>query len=560
MMSEHIQDRQQLARVGLTRIRIVFWTVGILIALYQCVLYSQWINGDAISYLDMGDGVGSGDFGRLVNATWSPLYAVLLGIASAIVRPSAAREFALAHAVNFVCFLLAFIAFEFLMASASSLRPRNGNTGDFDGHPALPIVGYSFFLWASLGMLTLMKLTPDMLMMALLFVAAGLLLRIRNGVVGWQTYALLGVALGLGYLAKAIMFPLGVLMLGMTLFFGGKFRTRVQRTLIAAVFFAVVAGPFVVAVSRQAHRATIGEAGTIVHMNYVERISPYFQSTGGGTGSFVHPVTMLVRDYPPVVSFTRPIHVTYALWFDPYYFSEGVRPVLNVRRQAALVAGNLRVYVGLLGELTGVVLVILYMALRVGPRLALRSILDVWPWWVVSLAALAAYAVFHVETRYVGAFALLLGMGSIFALWHRSKFSGRTLTLLSVVVVLNLGIDTVAHMYLDREEQGGKRRLHSASAAVALHQFGIAAGEPVGAIESLVGSGWARLARVEIVAEVPRSNAQDYWRSSPEHQTATLAAFASAGCKAVVSWIGRNDVPAGWQRLGDSQYVVHRLP
>jgi hypothetical protein len=74
-----------------------------------------------------------------------------------------------------------------------------------------------------------------------------------------------------------------------------------------------------------------------------------------------------------------------------------------------------------------------------------------------------------------------------------------------------------------------------------------------------VASGWARLARVSIIAEVQRTRANEFWNSSEEYQRAVLAAFAAEGCKAVISWVGDMALPAGWQRLGDSPYAVHLL-
>src|SRR5579859_4806403 len=100
-------------RATMRSIRTAFWTVGIILAFVQCAVYAQWINGDILPYLDISEGVSTGEAGRFVNATWSPFFPLLLGIANAIVHPSVYREFALAHIVNFVCFLFAFRSFEF---------------------------------------------------------------------------------------------------------------------------------------------------------------------------------------------------------------------------------------------------------------------------------------------------------------------------------------------------------------------------------------------------------------------------------------------------------------
>src|SRR5262249_6681910 len=87
--------------------RIAAGAVGVFVAAAQAWYYRVWVNGDAISYFDMSDGVVSGDWSRLVNATWPPLYPALHGLVMAIVRPSPAWEFPVAHLTIFVCFVFA---------------------------------------------------------------------------------------------------------------------------------------------------------------------------------------------------------------------------------------------------------------------------------------------------------------------------------------------------------------------------------------------------------------------------------------------------------------------
>jgi hypothetical protein len=548
--------RPSAGALGWSGVRVGAWALGIAVALYQMVVFRQWVNGDAISYFDMSDAIPSHQWSRLVSATWSPLYPALIGLVNSVLHPSAAWEFPVAHLVNFLCFLLAFVSFEFLLRSMLGW-------GSPAGEPlprwAVLAIGYSLFLWASLGMLTLMKPTPDMLMSAFLYLSVGLLLRLRTAPHRWKTWVVFGVVLGVGYLAKAIMFPLGGIMLLASLGCAGDLRRRVLRTALAGCSFAVIAGPFMAAVSRVAHRPTFGEAGTVVHLLYLDKIAPYWQSTGDATGAFIHPVKKLVGLDPPAFSFARPISVTTAIWYDPYYWTEGVRPGFQWQRQRLILRRNVWIYLGVLERMAGLGLALVVLWWAAGLRGTTASILAFWPMLLVGAAALGAYATLHVEERYLGAFLAVIWLALLYGVRTPRPLAPRLVGALVAVIVLNLGWDTTSQILGDVKDNASKNQIHDFEASVALHERGIAPGDRVASISPWVASGWARLARVSIIAEVQRTRANEFWNSSEENQRAVLAAFAAAGCTAVISWVGDMALPAGWQRLGDSPYAVHLL-
>ena len=532
-------------------LRLWFWVVGILAAAAQAIEYRQWINGDTISYLDMSDGISAHDLIRLVNPQWSPLYPFLIGVANSIIRPSAAWEFPVLHLVNFLCFLFAFAAFEFLLLS------MRGATTDW----AFLTIAYSLFLWASLAMVTLMRSHPDMLMSGFVYMAAGLLIRIRNGATGWQIYSALGAILGLAYLAKAAMFPLGILLLGTTLFFAGDTSRKLKGVAAASLCFAIVGGPFVVAVSQRADRPTFGEAGTLDYLWKVDHIDvSYYQNLGSAAGWVLHPIKKIIEGDPPAFSFARPIRATYSLWYDPSYWIEGIRPVFHWQSQVRVFLDNLRQYAQIGASLAGLLIALLLSACAAGIRQTIRSLSWFWPLYLWCAVALGGYAAILVQERYIGAFIALIGTCLFYGFRLSSPFPSRATLALVIVVVLTLAANTASHARRDFRENASQTRLHDAEASLALHNLGIATGQPVASITPWVASGWARLARVQIIAEVPRSRAEQFWKASPERQAAVFNAFTGAGCKAVVSWIGERDVPPGWQRLASSPYAVHLLP
>jgi hypothetical protein len=73
-----------------------------------------------------------------------------------------------------------------------------------------------------------------------------------------------------------------------------------------------------------------------------------------------------------------------------------------------------------------------------------------------------------------------------------------------------------------------------------------------------VGSFWARLARVQIVAEMLGWQADDFWLGDSALQSDVLQAFANTGAEAIVA----ENVPSyasltGWHRIGNTSYYVY---
>src|SRR5712692_364940 len=169
------------------------------------------MNPDGVSYLDMGDAFVRRDWANAVNAYWSPLYGWILGIVGNAVTPSPQWEFPLVHLVNFVIFLIALLAFRFLLHALLRFRDEptlDCETGsDKEGtlpEWALTILGYATFWWASLELVGIHDVSPDLAVLACVCFSAGVLLRLRQ-VPTLGKFALFGLVLGFGYWTKAIL-------------------------------------------------------------------------------------------------------------------------------------------------------------------------------------------------------------------------------------------------------------------------------------------------------------------------------------------------------------------
>ena len=91
-----------------------------------------------------------------------------------VLRPSPYWESTVAHFVNFGIFVLSFVCFEvFLKALIHNQRSYNPNSdGDAVPEWALWVLGDSLFVWATLLLIHLQRLQPDLCVAALVYIAA----------------------------------------------------------------------------------------------------------------------------------------------------------------------------------------------------------------------------------------------------------------------------------------------------------------------------------------------------------------------------------------------------
>jgi hypothetical protein len=541
----------------------------------------QAMNEDGISYLDMGDAYLRGDWEMAVNTVWSPLYGWLLGTAATLVGPSLRWEFPLVHMVNFVIFVGAMLAFEFLWNELDEVLRRDGEDDVSLPDWAWISVGYFLFAWSTLNLIRMWAVVPDMMVAALLFLAGGLLLRISSGRASRWTSVLFGTVLGLGYLTKTAMFPVAWVFLGVSyLGVRGRPRAGIQSS-VAALSFLVVAGPFVAILSAANSRATIGQAGALTYIRYVNGAPyPHWRpGTPARLGTPAHPARLIFAD-PEIYEFGDPVGGTYPLSYDPSYWYEGVTPQLRLGDQAAALLSSLRFYFDLfIRQLGGVVgILLLLLAARPPPRWRSgewSEAFRVWCLAFVAVAGLAMYALVYVEGRYVGGFLVLLAGNAVARV--RLPDTGLSRRLLAVGgggLVLFLALEMAAFNVAGlsrlapgaipvlQSEKGAAGRPAGSPPAVAeaLLEAGIRPGDRIAYVGYAFGAYFARLARVRVVAEVPEHQASKFWALDPPRREAALERLAETGAAAIVAERPPNQGPApGWNRLGQTDYYVRPL-
>ena len=546
-------------------VRVAFWLVGTVLAILQSWSFRHFVTADAIAYLDMSDSVVAGaGWQRIISGVWSPLYPFVIGVARWILRPSPIREIVACHVLNILIFVFAFACFEFLMGKLLRDFER---IADKEKHFVVPrwayqSLGYTLFLWASISEITMKSLRPDMLMSGFVYLGVGLLLAMRGRTPSWKTYTALGTVLGVGYLAKAPMLPLGILILISSLVVVTNWRRALPVALWALALFVVIGSLYFVPLSILRGHFTLGESSSYNYLFHVDHAGPtwYMQDVGHGAGKFLHRPRKIFAA-PPTYEFSIGQPVTHPLRLDPSYWTQGARPRFHVKDQFWTTLENMNIYSRILASKGGLIvgfLILCFVAER--KRDVPREILRQWPLWLPGIFALGMYALIHVENRYVGVFFVLLWLGLFYAPRtpiHRAQQIGAG-------VMLGIAVSLMAPLAwesgYDFINAIRNRADTDRTVVMELARLGIHPGDQVARISPFgIDLGWAREARVTINAEVDWESANDFWTAGALTQEHVLQALAGTGDKIVVAHLTGNLAPPGWQRLGITQFWTHAL-
>jgi hypothetical protein len=544
---------------------------------------SHSMNPDGVAYLDIGDAYFRGDWEIAINTVWSPLYAWILGAVMWLFEPPMRWEFPLVHIVNFFIFLLTLAAFEFmwerLQVVSSQYSVVSSQNGVAEGQVGLPgwawwSVGYLLFIWATLNMIQIWAVTPDMLMAAFVFLAAGLVAEIRRGPASWRQFALLGCVLGLGYSSKSIMLPVSVFFLTAVFLAAGNWRRAITGTAVSLVCFLLVAAPFVAVMSVANGRFTYGDAGKFTYVRHVNQVVyPHWQGEPPGDGVPLHPSRQIFDD-PPIYEFGTPIGGTYPISFDQSYWYAGVEVRFDLANQVRQLLASALFYADLFIFQQAAVLMglaLLYTLRRRG-RFSMLGGLRGWLLSGVGLLALLLYAPILVAGRYVGAFVLLFWSDLLAQVRLPDTAVVRRAThSVSLLMILFLFVNIALFNLQGFTDLSGGSEPPAPSAAAGppdwpgavaeeLWQLGIEPGDEVAVIGYAFDSYWARLARVQIVAETLGWQADALWLGQPAFQQEVLAVYASAGARAIVAeYVPAYANVSSWHRVDSSNFYIYLL-
>jgi hypothetical protein len=552
---------------GRSNLRLFCWLVVSVTGLLEAWGHRFLVDVDGVSYLDVAGNYLHGDWHAAANAYWSPLYSWLLALPLSFLHSSLYWESTLLHLVNFAVLLASYAAFEFflreLVHSPLLLAAKVETTVSLPER-AWRILGLAVFLFSSLSMANYNGSTPDLCVTFAVWAAAGLLLRIQSARAGWGTYACFGLTLGIGYLAKAAMFPLAFIFLGVALF-ATPAPTKARLKLIAAIFaFAIIAGPWVAVLSLSKGRLTFGDSGKLA---YIGAMNSAWKSGFKGVSSVqgphvLHPLARLATN-PETLGFASPVSGTFPPWYDASYWGEGAEAHFRWSTQLAILHGSYDSYYDILVSEEGLLAGLFALLLVQGTfRLYMASLARSWTLWLPSLAAIGMYSLVLVQARYVAAFLTLIFV-SLFAALRlpNGRETRRWVLAVPMAVLMVVALPIARSLVSDVYRCFRPEPYEAWEVAEELHRMGVQPHHFVAIIGLPADTfDWARLAGVRIVAMIPPGAVDEYWSAPSDVQAHVDSLFLQTGAIAAVSCAPppkRN--LAGWTELGSSLYYVTLL-
>ncbi|HLK22489.1 MAG TPA: hypothetical protein VKT81_26265 [Bryobacteraceae bacterium] len=539
-------ESEARARLWVRRLTLGFCFVAILLGAAEAWRFRYLMNADGVQYLDNASAYWNGDFKHAINSQWSPLYPWLIGALFRAAHPDPLQEFPLVHLLNFFIYLFSAAAFLFFLNRVLRMVAPRARVG-------VALIGCSAFLYCTLDFTTLAYVTPDVLVSAFAFLAAGLLLRMSAGGAGASVYVALGVVLGIGYMAKAPFLFFGLLCLAMAAVLGRKQSGAWMRCGLAALIFAMLCAPYIWALSNAKGRFTYGDSGrwnVIWMVNHV----PYYHWQGGPSdnGTPIHPTRKISGD-PAIYEFATPVGGTYPPWYDPIYWTEGAKIAFRPADFAHALLVQIQLYGWLVHhrQLALVFALATLFLLAPDKRKVFATIGKFWPALLFGIAPFAMYAMVHADGRFFPAFFVMLwtslAAGLLMSL--EGEIEARVPLAIAAVAAALMLVEAITVSFAPVPEP---RDYEVAQATQAL---GLKPGDPVAIVTGDFDYSWARLAGVHVILEVDFNG-----KDKPSQWEKAKPILAGQGAAMVVSpgIPGVVDQP-GWQQLGSTGIFAYRL-
>jgi hypothetical protein len=542
------------------------------------------MDGDGTAFLDISQALTDGHAGLAINGYWNPGYPAVLAAVRIAVHPTRWTEMAMARYTNVAIFGLAILACLFFTAGLVRLRAQRGPGEPGAAVPdwALHLLGLALLTMSAGRELPLTAVRSDTLLMVLLLLAMGLGLRLQAGS-GFWAWPVLGATLGCAYLVKSFAFLPSLFLLLAVLIFGltrkGSERTKiVSGAVVTGIVFAAIAGPYVVAISRQLGHLSTGDSARLNYCYFIDQTPRwhewYLHDLGHAVGTFTHPEAVIAAP-PPVFSFAAHPVGTFPLWFDPAYWTVGLTPHFWLKGHVERLIRCTELFVRyLLGRPEAFVLLGVMLAFgAIWPRRRASLVGGSAVLW--GLLMLGIYFPIDLQERYLMAPFLFVLLPLFAWLQRREGNEGeRVRWIAGALVVSFAGIAAMqAVSYLaecrrlepsaHRGEAGYNPEMNPM--AEALDAMGLKSGDRIacfGDTACYLDHQWARLAGAQIMAEVETPNnadPQQVWDSIPDKRSVTEP-LQKMGLRFIVTKFANSArKPEGWVQLGDSDFFAYPL-
>src|ERR1700733_4720638 len=311
-------------------------------------LYDSYqIDGDAVSYMDIGDLIRAHNWHGVINGYWNPLYPAALSVGHILFHPTRFTELHAYYMVNFGIFLLEMLAI--VAFTDAIIRFRDQREAASPSASPLPFLldrytlrylGVGLLVISTQRGLSMGKVRPDALLQA--FLLLGIAALLRHLATGYLRYAaLMGVALGFAYLSKSFAFVFTFVCIlalaGFRLFWQRHAASRIAAAaVLVLICFAIVAGPYIAALSKQKGRLDFGDSGSLNYAWFVsgtEKMHLQQNQTalfGASEVHLKHPEQQLFQN-PAIYSYALLPYGTYPDWFDTSFWNDQIKPHLNPR-------------------------------------------------------------------------------------------------------------------------------------------------------------------------------------------------------------------------------------
>jgi len=292
----------------------------------------QWISTDGFAYLEVANNAAELSAWYLVsNGCWSPAYPALIAAIIKLANPLPSSQLAVIHALDWAICSSAYGCFGYLLYTL--LRwVQYTHAEVFESRLKLRSIvtfAYALLLFSNIQQLSVWSVHgSDLLVEALVYLAAGLCLELSLPSSRRMHYATLGLTLALAYATKAALFPLSIILLIILFMWPVADRGGRKGVLIAAGSFLIASFPLVAALSYSKGRITFGESGRLNYAWYVNDV-PY--STLWEDELPHSPVK--IAGNPVVLKLNGPARSTWPIWYDPTYWYDGIRAHFDLRQQ-----------------------------------------------------------------------------------------------------------------------------------------------------------------------------------------------------------------------------------
>ena len=558
-------SRQETQR-GIFRLQWCFRCAIAVCALISCWIGRFCIGPDGFSNLDMGDLYWKGDWHAALNGLWSPLYGWLTGLMFLLTKPTMRWEYPEVQLLNFAIFIAALFSFEFFWREL--LASRGGRAWAGGARTYAWVLGYLLFVYVHLLTHPLALVTPDLLVAALVYASSGMMLRFASGRMGAASAILLGVTLGVGYLAKAAMLPFAVVFMLTMLVVAWKQHRGKSLLALTLLGFLITSLPFIAALSWNMHRFTWGDSAKL---NYGWSVNHYprpplrfWQGDRPGHEDALHPPRKVFA-WPEVYEFAAPIKGTYPVWYDPCYWNAGIDSSIHPLRQAQILIQNMKTMVrAILLKLPLLATLVLLLLLSKGIQDWWRNLMTFWPILIPAVAMCLMYMMVHWEARYTSG-EMLIAWGAAIAATGISGVARRAGLFWAVCLLLGAWVVCRFSTVLIFYRHSSMSSAQLVMVAERLRAMDIEPGDHVALIgQGFVEEYWARLEKVRIIAEVPQGNhrelaesAAEFWKSSPEVEKTVLGVLKTTGAKAVIADTPPATLPPGWVPVGNTGHAIY---